>query len=196
MSDIHEPSSERSDSAGHVVTAGESSGDPKKTLSVVIPCFRSEETLERLYQRLDSLLRSHGLVADFVFVNDASPDDVSGVLRRLHAQDPDRVTVVELMRNFGQHNALMCGFRHARGDVIVTMDDDLQNPPEEIAKLLSELHEGNHDLVYGVPQSKQHALGRKSWVTPRQCLLPARFPNGCDRYVVPRQSVVNLLRLF
>ena len=70
--------------------------------------------------------------------------------------------LVQLMRNFGQHNALMCGFRHSRGRLVVTMDDDLQNPPEEVPRLLSAIDAGGNDLVYGVPELKQHHVVRNA----------------------------------
>jgi undecaprenyl-phosphate 4-deoxy-4-formamido-L-arabinose transferase len=98
---------------------------------------------------------------EIVLVDDASPDMAWEELVGVASQFPERVVAVQLMRNSGQHNALMCGFRHARGDYIITMDDDLQNPPEEIPKLCAAIADGELDLVYGVYDVKRH----ESWRT-------------------------------
>jgi len=97
---------------------------------------------------------------EIVFVDDASPDDSWEVLRELQATHADHVVAIQLMRNFGQHNALMCGFRHARGHFVITMDDDLQNPPEEIPKLLHAIRAGGFDVVYGQYTEKMHGRWR------------------------------------
>jgi undecaprenyl-phosphate 4-deoxy-4-formamido-L-arabinose transferase len=131
-------------------------------LSVVIPVYRSESTLRALVGRLLPVLDQTGLRHEVVFVDDGSPDNSWHVLRALAAEHPDRITAIQLTRNFGQHNALMCGFRHARGKVIVTMDDDLQNPPEEIPKLLDALDIQELDLVYGAYAEKQHLRWRNA----------------------------------
>jgi len=132
------------------------------TLSVVIPVYRSEATLAPLTQRLLAVLNLLVPDHEVIFVDDGSPDDSWQVLRELQAAHPDRIVAVQLMRNFGQQNAQMCGFRHARGDYIVTMDDDLQHPPEEIPKLLQKIELGGFDLVYGVYGDKQHSGWRNA----------------------------------
>ena len=105
-------------------------------LSIVVPVYRSASTLQSLVERTAHVLDAACESFEFVFVDDGSPDDSWDILQDLKDQNPDRITAIQLMRNFGQHNALMCGFRHTRGKYIVTMDDDLQNPPEELPKLL------------------------------------------------------------
>lgn len=126
-------------------------------LSVIVPVYRSEASLPLLIQRLQQVLP--GLVSEYeiILVNDGSPDRSWQVIQGLLGQAPIRA--VRLMRNFGQHNALLCGIRAAQGDIIVTIDDDLQNPPEEIGKLLDELERG-HDVVYGVRAHEAHGLAR------------------------------------
>lgn len=128
------------------------------TLSVVIPVFNSERSLPDLIERLQSVLRSQRMQAEAILVNDGSRDHSWDVIRDLAAQY-DWVRGINLMRNYGQHNALLCGIRAARYGVIVTMDDDLQHPPEEITKLLDKLVEG-YDVVYGVPEKEQHGFWR------------------------------------
>ena len=95
---------------------------------------------------------------ELVMVEDGSPDDSWRVLSAMQRQDPEHIVAVQLMRNYGQHNALMCGFRHAQGKLIVTMDDDLQHPPEEIPKLIDAIIAGDLDLVYGCYDKKKHPL--------------------------------------
>lgn len=125
-------------------------------LSVVIPVYRSAATLRILTRRLLAALNDTGKSYEIIFVNDGSPDDSWRILTQLQQTYPDRIQAIELMRNYGQHNALMCGFRHARGQFVVTMDDDLQNPPEEIHKLIDAIEQGGYDLVYGRYAGKKH----------------------------------------
>lgn len=134
--------------------------------AVIVPCYRSEETLPVLVQRLAdqrSSLLGRGVVAKFetILVVDGSPDDTASVARKL-ASEFDGVRVIELRRNFGQHNALLAGIRAAQSDVIVTLDDDLQHPPEEIEKLLDRLIADDLDLVYGQPIREEHGLFRSA----------------------------------
>ena len=131
-------------------------------VSVVIPVYRSEESLRPLVGRLLQVLEKTGLSHEVVLVEDGGGDGSWKVLRDLQANDPDRVVVIELMRNYGQHNALMCGFRCTRGEYVVTLDDDLQNPPEEVSKLLAAVRTGQFDLVYGTYSSKKHSLWRNA----------------------------------
>ncbi len=125
-------------------------------LSIVIPVYRSEATLATLVERLRTVLESAGLSYEVVLVDDGTPDGAWRVLRELQARHPDRIAAIQLMRNYGQHNALMCGFRHSRGRIVVTMDDDLQNPPEEVPKLLHAIQTTDCDLVYGAYKVKEH----------------------------------------
>jgi glycosyltransferase involved in cell wall biosynthesis len=128
------------------------------SLSVVIPVYRGELTVGELVATLGRTLPELADDYEVILVNDASPDESWPLIERL-AQDHAWVRGINLTRNFGQHNALLCGIRAARGDVIVTMDDDLQHPPDQIPLLLAKLDEG-YDVVYGAPQNDQHGLGR------------------------------------
>jgi undecaprenyl-phosphate 4-deoxy-4-formamido-L-arabinose transferase len=135
-------------------------------LSIVIPVYRSTATLEELARRLLRVLDGTGMPYEIIFVDDGSPDDSWRVLEEIQRQHPHRVVAIQLMRNYGQHNALMCGFRHSCGEYIVTMDDDLQNPPEEIPKLFEFIKRQDLDLVYGSYGAKKHRGWRNlgSWV--------------------------------
>lgn len=124
-------------------------------LSIVIPVFNEAENLPELYRRLTAVLRRLGNSFELIFVDDGSVDESVDILKRLAADARREVGVICLTRNYGQHGALMAGLRAARGEVIVTLDADLQAPPEEIPALLEALHRGG-DLVCGVPH-KRHA---------------------------------------
>lgn len=128
------------------------------SISVLIPVYRSETTLPPLIKRLTNTLASLPADYEIILINDGSPDRSWDIICELAGEYPF-VHGINLTRNFGQHNALLCGIRAARKDVIVTIDADLQNPPEEIPKLLDKLAEG-HDVVYGTPENKRQLLWR------------------------------------
>jgi undecaprenyl-phosphate 4-deoxy-4-formamido-L-arabinose transferase len=146
-------------------------------LSVVIPVYNSEGTLRELTARAMETLNETGLSHELILVDDGSADGSWEVLRSLRAEHPGRIVLAQLMRNYGQHNALMCGFRLAHGEVVVTMDDDLQNPPEEIPKLLDALHGRGLDLVYGGYQSKRHSGWRNAGSLAVNAFYRAVFRN-------------------
>jgi undecaprenyl-phosphate 4-deoxy-4-formamido-L-arabinose transferase len=125
---------------------------------VVVPAYNSAAILRTLVERLEPVLVALTDCYELVLVNDGSRDRTWNVIQELSTRYP-WVRGVNLMRNYGQHNALLCGIRVALGDIIVTMDDDLQNPPEEIPALLAKL-EGGYDVVYGTPKVEQHGLWR------------------------------------
>jgi glycosyltransferase involved in cell wall biosynthesis len=127
-------------------------------LSVVVPVYRSEAILPELVRRLENVLPAVTSNFELVLVNDCSPDGSWDVICQL-AQRYPWIRAINLMRNYGQHNALLCGIRAAQNGFIVTMDDDLQHPPEEIQKLLTVLNHG-YDVVYGRPAQEQHGLLR------------------------------------
>jgi len=128
------------------------------SLSVVVPVYNSAATLGELVSRLEQVLGSVSDRFELLLVNDGSGDGSWAALQEL-AQAHPSVRAINLMRNYGQHNALLCGIRAARFDLVVTLDDDLQNPPEEIPKLLEKLAEG-YDVVYGTPGERHHGLWR------------------------------------
>lgn len=135
-------------------------------LSVVIPVYHSARTLPELLPRLLRVLDATGLRYEIILVDDGSPDNSWQIMTNLQKANPACIVAIQLMRNYGQHNALMCGFRHSRGRYIVTMDDDLQNPPEEIPKLIDAIRTKGFDLLYGRSHAKQQDMWRNlgSWV--------------------------------
>lgn len=127
-------------------------------LSVVIPVCNSASILPTLVERLGQVLSEHVVRYETILVNDGSRDGSWNVVCDL-ARKNSWLRGINLMRNYGQHNALLCGIREVKTSVTVTMDDDLQNPPEEIPKLLAKMAEG-YDVVYGTPEKEQHGLLR------------------------------------
>ena len=127
-------------------------------LSIIIPVYRSQKTIEELYRRIVAAIKPLDINFELLFVEDCGGDDSWDIIQAL-AHDHQNVRGIKLARNYGQHNALLCGIRAAQGEIIVTCDDDLQNPPEEIPKLLNRLNEGV-DVVYGSPNVETHGLMR------------------------------------
>jgi len=128
-------------------------------LSIVIPVFYAENTLEELIHQLNDVLPKICNNFEIILVNDGSKDKSWQIIQTLQSKFP-WVRGINLMRNYGQHNAILCGVRAAEKEIIVTMDDDLQNPPSEINKLLLELEKG-YDVVYGTPVREKHNIWRQ-----------------------------------
>ena len=130
-----------------------------KLLSFVIPCYRSEKTVGNVVERIIETVQKDGRFDyEIICVNDYSPDNTYQVLKKL-AVNP-KIKVINFSRNFGQHSALMAGFHYVSGDYIVCMDDDGQNPPEEMFKLIDKMEEG-YDLVSAKYVHKKHSLFRR-----------------------------------
>ena len=129
-------------------------------LSIVIPVYCSENTIEELYNNINQSLCKKKYEFNIIFVDDFSLDNSWEVIKTLCLKDK-KVLGIRLNKNYGQHNALFCGIKNAKGDLIVTMDDDLQHPPKEIVNLLDEINKG-FDVVYGVPKKFNHSLLRNS----------------------------------
>ena len=125
---------------------------------MVVPVYNGQATLTELVTRLGIVLAGISAPFEVLLINDGSKDRSWNVIREL-SKNHDWVRGIDLTRNFGQHNALLCGIRHATREITVTMDDDLQHPPDEIPKLLERLAEG-YDVVYGKPQHEMHSFWR------------------------------------
>ena len=127
-------------------------------LSVVIPCYHSEGSIALVVEALAPILAAHAPAHEIILVDDCSRDGTGRVIAGLAARHPE-VTAISLMRNYGQHAALLCGIRAARFATIVTMDDDLQHPPAELPALLAALTD-DVDVVYGAPAAQPHGVMR------------------------------------
>jgi len=143
---------------------------PAPDLSVVVTLFNEAGTVEELYRRTLTALDSGPRTFELIFVDDGSTDGTFAALERLHGTDP-RVRAVRFKRNFGQHPAMHAGLARARGDVVVTMDGDLQNAPEDIPRLVEAVEAGN-DVASGRRRVRKDPLGRS---------LPSRLINGMLR---------------
>jgi len=135
-------------------------------LSIVVPVYRGAATVGRLVEALAGLRPVGGM--EVILVNDGSPDASAAVCQDLLRAATLPLVYIEHARNFGEHNAVMTGLRHASGDYVITMDDDLQNPPEEVVKLYDHARLGNWDVVYTRFRAKRHARWRN---------LGSRFAN-------------------
>ncbi len=132
----------------------------KPYISVVIPVYNEQENLEALFTRLTEVMDRLGKPFEVLFTNDGSRDRSGAMLKEYHERRPKQVRVIDFNGNFGQHMAIMAAFERTRGDVIVTLDADLQNPPEEIPKLLAAIEAG-HDVVGGYRKNRRDTFFRK-----------------------------------
>jgi undecaprenyl-phosphate 4-deoxy-4-formamido-L-arabinose transferase len=156
---------------------------PIPKLSIVIPVYNEEAVLPTLFGRLYASLDQLNISYEIVFVNDGSKDRSVALLREQFGRRPRETRVVLFHANFGQHSAIMAGFSYARGDYVITLDADLQNPPEEIGKLFEKLSEG-YDYVGTIRQQRQDVLWRRAFSRAinklRERITPVRITDqGC-----------------
>lgn len=131
----------------------------KPELSVVIPVYNEEAGLAKLFARLYPALDDLGIPYEVIFVNDGSRDNSVSILAEQYRARPDVTRVILFNGNYGQHMAILSGFEETRGDIIVTLDADLQNPPEEIGKLVAKMREG-YDYVGSIRRKRQDSAWR------------------------------------
>lgn len=177
----------------------------KNFYSVVIPVFNSHSSLRELFHGISETFRKESTLFEVIFVDDFSQDGSWEVLMSLQRENPGLVRAIRLARNFGQHNATLCGLTFARGDRIITIDDDLQTPPAEINKLIVCREEHDHDLVYGISRLKHHSmarnLGSRSLKVSARTFHQSRGEGSsfrlisrelCDRIILHRQNFIFL----
>ncbi len=126
-------------------------------ISICIPVYNSEKTIGRLVKKIKEELKSYRI--EIVLVNDGSRDNSEKICTELALKERN-VKFISLRRNFGEHNAVMCGLNYCKGDYVVIIDDDFQNPPQEIIKLVNEARKGNYDVVYSRYHKKKHNIFR------------------------------------
>jgi undecaprenyl-phosphate 4-deoxy-4-formamido-L-arabinose transferase len=161
-------------------------------ISVIIPVYRSQGSVALVIKNLLAVLPTVAPAYEIILVEDGSPDDVWGVLVEQSAKHP-QVRALRLMRNFGQHNALLCGVIHAQYDLCVTMDDDLQHPPDELHKLVAAL--GRYDVLYGYPDEAQYGGFMRriaTYVTKR--VLQEAMGKDNARFIAPYRVFRTQLR--
>lgn len=132
----------------------------KMIYSIVIPVYNSEKIVKKTVEQILAVADQYNYNFEIMLVNDSSPDDSWGVISKL-AQKHENVRSINLLKNYGQHTAILAGFNYAQGDYIITIDDDLQNPPNEIVSLIRKVKEGDFDLVFGKFIQKKHPLYRR-----------------------------------
>lgn len=163
-------------------------------ISIVIPVHNEQEVLEELYTRLTTALDKIGKPFEIILTNDGSTDKSMEMLKDLHQRRPSQIRVIEFNGNYGQHMAIMAGFEQVRGEIVITMDADLQNPPEEIYKLV-EAMEAGHDVVNTHRLDRQDSLWRlkvskwhnqiREWMMPKLKMKD----EGCMLRAYSRQIV-------
>lgn len=131
-----------------------------KEISVVVPVYNGEKTIAELFERIKKTLDSEGYSFEVIFIEDCGKDQSWKEIERLKSLYPNEIVGIKLSRNFGQHNATICGYQHASGNLIVTIDDDLQIFPEDIPVLINKHRETGAELVYGSYGEKNHAAFR------------------------------------
>lgn len=171
-------------------------------LSIVIPVYNESDNLEQLYQRLITSLDKQGKSYEILFINDGSKDNSYEKLNELQRRRPEQIRIIHFNGNFGQHMAVMAGFERVRGEVVITLDADLQNPPEEIPALVQAIEKG-HDYVGGVRQKRQDSFFRRyasklnNWLrykmtkirlTDQGCMLRAYSRPLIDRMVASKET--------
>lgn len=152
--------------------------------SIVVPVYNSAPTLDELYNRVKRVFEiTLNEPFEMILVDDSSHDNSFAKMTELSRND-SRIVSVQLAQNFGQHNALLCGFSHARGDYIITIDDDLQHPPEEIPKLIAAMKENEKiDVVIGKYETKKHSLIRN---------IGSKVINGIARHTNEKTSHLDM----
>lgn len=176
----------------------------KPYLSIVIPVYNEAENLEKLYSRLTSTLDILAKPYEVILINDGSKDGTEAILNELHNRRPENIRVIHFNGNFGQHMAIMAGFERARGQIVITLDADLQNPPEEIPKLVAAVEAG-HDYVGSIRKNRQDTWFRRNAsklnnyiraritgivMTDQGCMMRAYLRHIIDAVVASRESSV------
>ena len=169
-----------------------------KEISVVIPVYNSETSLVELMDRLRSILSSMKKSYEIIFVNDASTDKSYTILKKIREQN-EHVVVVNLSRNYGQQNALMCGFNLCSGKYVITIDDDLQNVPEDIPQMYKKIQEG-FDAVFGTYVKKRHSVVKNMGSFIIRKINNSLFLKGFDdikfsSFRIIRKSVIDEIKL-
>jgi len=170
-------------------------GEAKK-ISVVVPVYNSGKVLNDLFEAIDKVFTGINTPFQLVLVDDCSQDNTWEVIKELKQCNPGKITAIGMAKNFSQHNAIFCGLHHCTGDLVITMDDDLQHPPDEIPVLIKKQAENNADLVYGVSahyyrSAVRNATSKGFKATTR--LTSAHYTGGSSFRILRRDLVKKLI---
>jgi len=168
------------------------SADLKAGLSIIVPVYCGEHTLPELARRIEDTLESSNLPFELILVNDCGPDGSKAVIQNLAVEKP-WIRGLYLMRNYGQHNAILAGIRQAKYNRTITMDEDLQHPPEAIPQLLAKLNDG-FDVVYGTPLSENHSAFRNASSVATKYILKSILGVSVAREVASYRAFKTELR--
>lgn len=146
-------------------------------LSFIVPVYHGEQTIAPLPERIKSFCQSKHYAFEVIFVWDCGPDRSWDIIQTLKNQNPETVKGIRLSRNSGQHNAIICGFEYAKGDFIVTMDEDLQHAPEDIQLLIDKQKEEDYDVVYGKYETRKHSPFRNIGSTILKKIIEIGIPD-------------------
>jgi polyisoprenyl-phosphate glycosyltransferase len=124
--------------------------------------YNSAPVLNKLFEAIDKVFTGINMQYQLVLVDDCSQDNSWDIIKELKQHNPGKITAIGMAKNFSQHNAIFCGLHHCTGDLVITMDDDLQHPPDEIPKLIQKQAENNADLVYGVSEHYNRSAVRNA----------------------------------
>lgn len=166
-------------------------------LSIIVPVYRAQDTLDKLYSRIKETLDPLNLSFELIFVEDCGGDGSWEIIETIARQDA-RVKGLKLSRNFGQHAATICGISQSVGDWIVTIDDDLEHPPERIPELYEKAQKG-YDIVYGVYPQRTHAFWRNITSNIARWMFKKAIPSLNDEYTsfrCIRRNVAMVLQQF
>jgi len=167
----------------------------KLDISIVVPVFQAEQSLKELYERIHETMTTSGFSYELLCVDDASTDKSWEVLKALNKSNPEQVRIIRFAKNYGQHNATLCGMRYANGTYVVTMDDDLQHRPEDIPQLIEAIEEKDAEVLYGI--SEEHRSGYRKAASRLWKFGAKSADNGMgsgSSFRVLRQNIVEKLR--
>lgn len=149
-------------------------------ISIVIPVYNSAKSLLELQQRIRRVMEVSGKTWEVILVDDGSKDESWQQLRKVKEEGGSEIVAIRLEKNVGQHNAIICGLNFSRGAIVITMDDDLQHPPEEIPKLIAQYEKSKPDVVYGIYKSREHGRMRTagSYIVQKSAKYFADYKGG------------------
>lgn len=168
-------------------------------ISYVIPCYRSMQTLEGVVDEIkEAMKKLKDYTYEIVLINDCSPDDTISTIRKL-CKENENIIGLDMAKNFGQHAALMAGFRHASGDIVICLDDDGQTPANEVDKLIAKIEEG-YDVVYAKYDEKKHSAFRNlgSWMNKKMTEVLLGKPKDLyiSSYFAARKYVIDEMKRY
>jgi polyisoprenyl-phosphate glycosyltransferase len=166
-----------------------------KNISIVVPVYNSSGVLNDLQAEIDKVMTEIAMPYKLILVDDGSADNSWEVIKSIKNKFPEKTTAIRMAKNYGQHNAIFAGFRHAKGDYIITMDDDLQHPPDEIPNFIRCANETGADMIYGLSGTYKRSFLRKflRWGYRRLNRMTAKDSDGSSFRFLKKELVSKLI---